>query len=172
MFWTQSHILFKLQCASIVVLLCAALWWKSKDGVVYCHERKCYLKQYSLCITFLIKQSCLKWKSQQLIAKMNKFSYGKQFNKLNKKILFNVTYTNFWIIFFLLSVSNAKNDWSIKNRVLNKFLTSLDAPQKPVIRINRDMVDGPIETFLIKNKIWTPSLVQKFRHTIEWKCAA
>ena len=104
--------------------------------------------------------------------KLLKMEKSKQFNKLNKKILFNVTYTNFWIIFFLLSVSNAKNDWSIKNRVLNKFLTSLDAPQKPVIRINRDMVDGPIETFLIKNKIWTPSLVQKFRHTIEWKCAA
>ena len=27
---------------------------------------------------------------------MNKFTYGKQFNKLNKKISFNVTYTNFW----------------------------------------------------------------------------
>ena len=27
---------FKLQCASIVVLLSTAIWWKSKDAVVHC----------------------------------------------------------------------------------------------------------------------------------------
>ena len=33
----HNHIFcFKLQCASIVVLLCTALWWKSKDAVVHC----------------------------------------------------------------------------------------------------------------------------------------
>ena len=26
---------FKLQCASIVVLLCTAIWWKSNDAVVH-----------------------------------------------------------------------------------------------------------------------------------------
>ena len=32
----HNHIFcFKLQCASIVVLLCTAIWWKSKDAVVH-----------------------------------------------------------------------------------------------------------------------------------------
>ena len=31
----HNHVFcFKLQCASIVVLLCTAIWWKSKDAVV------------------------------------------------------------------------------------------------------------------------------------------
>ena len=30
---------FKLQCASIVVLLCTAIWWKSKDAVVHLHNK-------------------------------------------------------------------------------------------------------------------------------------
>ena len=30
---------FKLQCASIVVLLCTAIWWKSKDMVVHWERR-------------------------------------------------------------------------------------------------------------------------------------
>ena len=31
----KNHVFcFKLQCASIVVLLCTAIWWKSKDMVV------------------------------------------------------------------------------------------------------------------------------------------
>ena len=35
----HNHIFcFKLQCASIVVLLCSAIWWKSKDAVVHCQE--------------------------------------------------------------------------------------------------------------------------------------
>ena len=37
----HKHIFcFKLQCASIVYLLCTALWWKSKDAVVHCHLKK------------------------------------------------------------------------------------------------------------------------------------
>ena len=33
----HNHIFcFKLQCASIVVLLCTAIWWKLKDAVVHC----------------------------------------------------------------------------------------------------------------------------------------
>ena len=32
----HNHVFcFKLQCASIVVLLCTAIWWKSKDVVVH-----------------------------------------------------------------------------------------------------------------------------------------
>ena len=32
----KNHVFcFKLQCASIVVLLCTAIWWKSKDMVVH-----------------------------------------------------------------------------------------------------------------------------------------
>ena len=32
----QNHVFcFKLQCASIVVLLFTAIWWKSKDVVVH-----------------------------------------------------------------------------------------------------------------------------------------
>ena len=32
----HNHVFcFKLQCASIVVLLCTAIWWKSKDAVVH-----------------------------------------------------------------------------------------------------------------------------------------
>ena len=32
----HNHIFcFKLQCASIVVLLCTAIWWKLKDAVVH-----------------------------------------------------------------------------------------------------------------------------------------
>ena len=35
----QNHAFcFKLQCASIVVLLCTAIWWKSKDAVVHCEK--------------------------------------------------------------------------------------------------------------------------------------
>ena len=36
----HNHIFwFKLQCASIVVLLCTAIWWKSKDAVVHCRSQ-------------------------------------------------------------------------------------------------------------------------------------
>ena len=36
----NNHVFcFKLECASIVVLLCTAIWWKSKDAVVHSPNR-------------------------------------------------------------------------------------------------------------------------------------
>ena len=42
----HNHVFcFKLQCASIVVLLCTAIWWKSKDAVVHWRQKNFYILQ-------------------------------------------------------------------------------------------------------------------------------
>ena len=43
----HNHVFcFKLQCASIVVLLCTAIWWKSKDAVVHCIQLKTHASKF------------------------------------------------------------------------------------------------------------------------------
>ena len=49
----NSIFCFKLQCASIVVLLGTAIWWKLKDAVVHWQTPKCNVV-LCLCLTFKI----------------------------------------------------------------------------------------------------------------------
>ena len=56
---------FKLQCASIVVLLCTAIWWKLKDAVVHCLSypslgRQCFTRRTSSSSSRLI---AIAWKN-------------------------------------------------------------------------------------------------------------
>ena len=52
---------FKLQCASIVVLLCTAIWWKSKHAVVHFFSKKNYFSATSNIQVQVPTEHCVKF---------------------------------------------------------------------------------------------------------------